>query len=71
MKNKTRRIIGIVLQAPLVGVVIVSFFISIYLAYNKMMGITYGSSVISGIILVLYFTGVILMVKKDSEKFKK
>jgi len=71
MKPKTKKIIGIILQAPLVIVVIASFFISIYLAYFKMLGITYGASIISGIILILYFTGVIIMVKKDSDRTRK
>lgn len=65
MNPKTRKIIGILLQAPLVLVVIASFFISIYAAYNKIFGITYGSSIISGMLIALYFIGVFLTIKKE------
>jgi uncharacterized membrane protein YoaK (UPF0700 family) len=67
MKLKTRKIIGIILQAPLILVVIVSFAISIYAAHNKISGITYGSSIITGLIISLYFLGIFLVIKKDKK----
>jgi len=71
MKTKTLKIIGIILQAPLVLVVIVSFFISLYAAYYKLYGITYGSSIISGMIIALYFTGVYIMIRNNHNRVKQ
>lgn len=67
MKSKTRKILGIILQAPLVLMVIIAFFVTIYAAHNKISGITYGSTFVSGIIIVLYFIGVYLIARKKDD----
>lgn len=65
MKIKAKKIIGIIFQIPLLLIVIASFFISIYLGFidtalGKSLGITYGASIISGIVIILYFIGAFL-----------
>jgi hypothetical protein len=49
--------ISIILKTPLLLLVISSFFVSIYAAYNKISGVTYASSAVLGIVIVLYFIG--------------
>jgi hypothetical protein len=76
MKFNLRRVVGIILQVPLVLVVIASFLISFYLGaintkLGQQYGITYGAAVISGIIIILYFVGVFLAFKRDSDKKSK
>lgn len=61
-----KKIISQVLKAPLILVIIVSFVLSIYAAYTKTYDISYGTSIILGVILALYFTGVYLERKKES-----
>lgn len=57
MKNK---IISIILKVPLILIVIISFFVSIYAYYMKIQGIGIAPSIILGIIIILYFLGVYL-----------
>jgi hypothetical protein len=49
---------GLVLELPLILLVIGSFGASIYAAYNKISGVTYASSAVLGVVIVLYFLGV-------------
>lgn len=52
-----KRILGYILQAPLILIVILSFFVSIYASVKKIEGINYIISLILGIIIILYFIG--------------
>jgi len=61
----SKKLISAILKAPLLILVISSFFASIYAAYNKISGVTYSVSIIFGIVILLYFIGVILNRKKD------
>ena len=61
-----KKILGDILQAPLVLLVVISFLASIYLAYNNLYGITYASGVILGILIALYIAGT--FVKKEKKQ---
>jgi len=67
MKNK--KIVPILLQIPLMLVMIVSFFGSIYAAYAKIGGIGFATPVIIGIIIALYFYGRYLEKKYRNDFF--
>lgn len=69
MKFKT--ILGIILRIPLFLIVFGSFGASIYAAYYKVAGITYASSVVIGVSIVLYFIGSYISRKKDETKSKE
>jgi hypothetical protein len=56
----SKKILSVVLKAPLVLLVIFAFFASIYASMKKLVGVSYSSSIILGIILLLYFIGVFL-----------
>lgn len=55
-----RHVIGNVLKAPLLLLVIASFVASIYAASNQLFGISFGSSILLGSVIVLYIVGIIL-----------
>jgi hypothetical protein len=57
----TKKIWGMILELPLILLVVGSFVASIYAAYNEISGVTYASSVVLGIVLILYFIGAYLM----------
>jgi hypothetical protein len=67
MKNK--KVIPILLQLPLILVMIISFFGSIYAAIYKISGIGFATPVIIGIIIVLYFYGRCLERKRRNDFF--
>jgi hypothetical protein len=67
MKNK--KIIPILLQIPLILVMILSFFGSIYAAIYKISGICFATPVIIGIIIALYFYGRYLERKQRNDFF--
>jgi len=56
------------LKVPLVLLVIVSFFASIYAAYKHISDITYSASVFFAIIIALYFGGMYLEKKHNTNK---
>jgi hypothetical protein len=63
--NTMNKIIINVLKAPMVIIVILSLFLSLYAAYTKTYDIGYGTSIAFAIILILYFIGVYLERKKE------
>ncbi|MFA5259229.1 MAG: hypothetical protein WC979_07190 [Candidatus Pacearchaeota archaeon] len=60
-----KKIISPILKAPLVLVIIVSFFLSVYAAYTKTYEISIGTPVLLAVILILYFIGVYIERKKE------
>ncbi len=62
----SKKIVSVILKSPLVLLVIFAFIASIYASIKKLAGITYSSSVILGIIILLYFIGVFLNRKNSS-----
>lgn len=64
-----KRIWILLLKLPLVLLVIISFFASIYVAFKGTYGITFATPVILGIILILYIIGIVLETKKRSSRF--
>jgi len=65
MKFKT--ILGVVLMLPLVLIVIGSFGVSIYAAYNNISGITWASPIIIGSCIILYIIGRYISRDKKNE----
>ena len=65
---KAKKILGILLVIPLTLIVLGSFGASIYAAYAKIAGITYASSVIIGIAIVLFLAGIFLLKKEKESK---
>jgi hypothetical protein len=58
-----------VLQAPLILFSIISFGASIYVAAAQPeLGIGYGAGIFLGLLLVLYFIGSFLRIKKNKKK---
>lgn len=55
-----KKILSYVMRAPYHLLMVVSFGASIYAAANKIQGIGWGSSVIIGLIICLYWLGVYL-----------
>jgi pilus assembly protein TadC len=66
-------IIGNILKVPLLLLVLASFIASIYAATNQSFGIDFGSTVLIGIVLVLYAIGIVLTMdwKKKEKEVKK
>jgi hypothetical protein len=60
-----KKIISTILKAPLIIIVILSFFLSIYAAYTKAYNVGYETSIAFGLILILYFIGIYLERKKE------
>ena len=56
----SKRVWPIILKAPLVILGIASFAASIYAAATGIQNITYWTSVVFAVIMILYFTGVFL-----------
>ncbi len=67
MRNK--KIVPILLQLPLILVMIVSFFGSIYAAIYNISGIGFATPIIIGIIIALYFYGRYLEKKHRNDFF--
>lgn len=65
---ETKKIVGIVCMLPMILIVIGSFFASIYASYNKISGITYYSSAIIGVSIILYIIGLFLVKRRNDEK---
>lgn len=63
--TNNKKIIGMILKAPLIILVIASFFVSVYAAYKNLYGISYGTCLLFGIIIVLYFIGVLLARRRN------
>jgi len=64
MKTKYIKTIGNLCKAPLIVLVVIAFIASIYASYNNMMNITYGSTVVLGLVLIAYVIGEILLHRK-------
>lgn len=64
------KIWNIILKAPLILVVVISFIASIYISYKGLYNMTFGTPIILGIILLLYFLGVYLGRNKTKEEIK-
>jgi len=62
------KIIGIILQLPLILLGVASFGVSIYLVITKLYPITLATPIIMGIILLMYFIGLFLVHKNFSKK---
>lgn len=60
-----KKIISTILKVPLILMVILSFFLSLYAAYTKEYNVGYETSIAFAIILILYFIGVYLERKKN------
>jgi hypothetical protein len=56
-----KRLIGWGLKVPMLLLFLISLGASIYAAYNKISGITYASSVIFAVVLVLYILGEVIL----------
>ena len=65
--NKT--VLSTILKLPLILLVVLAFFASIYAAYKKISGINYATPLILGIILILYIVGIVLERKKHNVHF--
>ena len=63
----TQKIISWVLKIPLYCLVLGSFFISIYAAFNKIEGVTWKTPLTFGIILICYLFGLFLGKTKNQE----
>ena len=61
-----KKILGIIFELPMILLVLGSFIASIYAAYNEISGVTYASSIVLGIVLVLYFIGAYLISTSDA-----
>ena len=59
------KILGFILKMPLLLLVIGSFGIGVYGAYNELFGIGWGTPISLGILLILYFVGEYLINKKQ------
>lgn len=64
------KIWNIILKAPLILVVIISFIASIYTSYKGTYNMTFGTPIILGAILFLYFLGVYFGRNKAKEEIK-
>ena len=62
-----KRVVSYILRAPLHLFLIGSFAASIYAAYNKIQGISWGTPVLFGTILVAWYFGVWLS-RRNSEE---
>ncbi len=71
MNQKTTRIIGIGLQMPMLLFMIAAFGVTIYAAANNIAGVTYGSSILIGILIGLYAVGRYLIWKQYNDRNKK
>lgn len=60
-----KKLLPVILKAPLVLLVVFSFIASIYAAHNNIQGVTYWVSLIFFIVLLLYIIGIIIERKKD------
>lgn len=61
-----KKVIGLVLQLPLLLIIVASFFASIYAAIAKIGGVSFGVTAILGIVIIIYFYGRRLEKKQDS-----
>jgi len=69
MEKKSIKIFAKALKAPLVILVIICFLASIYLAIYHLSGISYPVPIIFGIIVLLYFIGIMLEIKTKDRSF--
>jgi hypothetical protein len=65
---KKKRLIVNLLKAPLALLIVISFIASIYAAATNLQGITFGTPIFFGIILILYGVG-LWYEKKKKESF--
>jgi hypothetical protein len=56
-----KRIIGWSLKVPMLLLFLISLGASVYAAYNKIANITYASSIIFFIVLILYILGEVIL----------
>ena len=55
-----KKIVGIILQAPMYLLILGSLIASIYAAYAKIQGITWSTPIIISVIIITYIIGKIL-----------
>lgn len=63
-----KRVVSYILRAPLHLFLIGSFAASIYAAYNKIQGISWGTPVLFGAILIAWYFGVWLSRNSSNEE---
>jgi hypothetical protein len=56
-----KKIIGIILQAPMYLLILGSLIASFYAAYEKIQGITWSTPIVISVIIISYIVGKMLM----------
>jgi len=64
---KAKKIIGYMLQLPMIGLVLASFIASAYAAYTKSYDIGYGTPIVMGAIIICWIVGRYLIKEKEKQ----